>query len=72
MNDEIDLEKIVPPPPPEKKTGPFQCNFCGKSHLEVKKMVAGPGVFICDECIELCVDIIREDAPTFCCAPLKL
>ena len=38
------------------------CSFCGKSQQEVKKLIAGPSVFICDECIELCNDIILEEA----------
>ena len=37
------------------------CSFCGKSQHEVRKLIAGPSVFICDECVELCNDIIRED-----------
>ena len=37
------------------------CSFCGKSQHEVKKLIAGPTVFICDECVELCMDIIREE-----------
>ena len=37
------------------------CSFCGKSQNEVRKLIAGPQVFICDECIELCNDIIREE-----------
>lgn len=37
------------------------CSFCGKSQHEVKKLIAGPTVFICNECVELCVDIIREE-----------
>src|SRR5258708_30204508 len=37
------------------------CSFCGKSQHEVRKLIAGPSVFICDECIELCNDIIREE-----------
>ena len=37
------------------------CSFCGKSQHEVKKLIAGPSVFICDECVELCNDIIREE-----------
>jgi ATP-dependent Clp protease ATP-binding subunit ClpX len=41
--------------------GSLHCNFCGKSQKEVKKLIAGPGVYICDECIELCNDIIDED-----------
>ena len=38
------------------------CSFCGKSQHEVKKLIAGPSVFICDECIDLCNDIIRDEA----------
>jgi ATP-dependent Clp protease ATP-binding subunit ClpX len=38
------------------------CSFCGKSQKEVKKLIAGPTVYICDECIELCNDIIAEEA----------
>jgi ATP-dependent Clp protease ATP-binding subunit ClpX len=37
------------------------CSFCGKSQHEVRKLIAGPTVFICDECVELCMDIIKED-----------
>ncbi len=37
------------------------CSFCGKSQHEVKKLIAGPSVFICDECVDLCIDIIREE-----------
>jgi ATP-dependent Clp protease ATP-binding subunit ClpX len=39
------------------------CSFCGKGQNEVKKLIAGPSVFVCDECVELCVDIIQEDQP---------
>ena len=48
----------------EKKSGSeklLYCSFCGKSQHEVKKMIAGPSVFICDECIELCNDIVRDE-----------
>jgi len=48
----------------EKKGGSdklLYCSFCGKSQHEVKKLIAGPSVFICDECIELCNDIIRDE-----------
>src|SRR5487761_2768262 len=47
----------------EKNTGEklLYCSFCGKSQHEVRKLIAGPSVFICDECIELCNDIIREE-----------
>ncbi len=40
------------------------CSFCGKSQHEVRKLIAGPTVFICDECVELCMDIIREEGKT--------
>lgn len=40
------------------------CSFCGKSQHEVRKLIAGPTVFICDECVELCLDIIREESRT--------
>ncbi len=40
---------------------PLYCSFCGKSQHEVKKLIAGPNVFICDECIDLCTDIITEE-----------
>lgn len=46
----------------KKGEGALHCNFCGKSQKEVKKLIAGPGVYICDECIELCNDIIYEDS----------
>jgi ATP-dependent Clp protease ATP-binding subunit ClpX len=48
----------------EKKSGSeklLYCSFCGKSQHEVKKLIAGPSVFICDECIELCNDIVRDE-----------
>ena len=37
------------------------CSFCGKSQHEVRKLIAGPSVFICDECIDMCNDIIKEE-----------
>src|SRR6478672_3176064 len=40
---------------------PLHCTFCGKSQHEVRKLIAGPTVFICDECVELCMDIIGEE-----------
>ena len=40
------------------------CSFCGKNQHEVKKLIAGPSVFVCDECVDLCNDIIREEAAT--------
>jgi len=42
---------------------PIVCSFCGKQHQEVKKLIAGPSVFICDECIELCNEYMREETP---------
>ena len=39
----------------------LHCTFCGKSQHEVRKLIAGPTVFICDECVELCMDIISEE-----------
>src|SRR4029434_4839434 len=41
----------------------LHCSFCGKSQHEVKKLIAGPSVFICDECIDLCNEIIRDELP---------
>ena len=38
------------------------CSFCGKSQHDVRKLIAGPTVFICDECVELCMDIIKEES----------
>ena len=37
------------------------CSFCGKSQDEVRKLIAGPSVYVCDECVELCNDIIRDE-----------
>ena len=39
----------------------LKCSFCGKSQKQVRKLIAGPGVYICDECIELCNEIIEEE-----------
>ncbi len=48
-------------PPAEKRDASLTCSFCGKSQKEVKKLIAGPTVYICDECIGLCNDIIAEE-----------
>jgi ATP-dependent Clp protease ATP-binding subunit ClpX len=40
--------------------GLLKCSFCGKTEKEVKKLVAGPGVYICDGCVELCREVIAE------------
>ena len=52
----------------DKEENTLYCSFCGKSQHEVKKLIAGPTVFICDECVELCVEIIREETKA---APIK-
>ena len=39
----------------------LKCSFCGKSQKQVIKLIAGPGVYICDECIDLCVEIVEEE-----------
>lgn len=49
---------------PKKKKDELYCSFCGKAQQEVKKLVAGPDVYICDECIELCNEILLEDLDT--------
>ena len=48
----------------ETSKNTLYCSFCGKSQHEVRKLIAGPTVFICDECVELCMDIIREETKT--------
>jgi len=45
----------------EDRSGNLVCSFCGKSQDEVRKLIAGPTVYICDECIDLCNDIIAEE-----------
>ncbi len=45
----------------EKSSKLLYCSFCGKSQHEVRKLIAGPQVYICDECVDLCNDIIREE-----------
>jgi ATP-dependent Clp protease ATP-binding subunit ClpX len=49
----------------KKPNKPLFCTFCGKSQEEVQKLVAGPGVYICDECVELCNDILHEELAAF-------
>lgn len=44
--------------------GQLKCSFCGKDQESVRKLVAGPGVYICDECIELCTEIVEEEIGT--------
>ena len=45
----------------KEKSSTSYCSFCGKSQDEVRKMIAGPTVFICHECVDLCVEIIKEE-----------
>jgi ATP-dependent protease Clp ATPase subunit len=45
-----------------KKAGALRCSFCGKSQKDVKKLIAGPSVQICKECVIICVQIINDDA----------
>ncbi len=45
----------------KKDEAKLKCSFCGKTQNQVHKLVAGPGVYICDQCIELCSEIIEED-----------
>jgi hypothetical protein len=63
----MEITLRLPPLPPPPKTTPsvertrtFYCSFCGKSHREVSKLIAGPGVYICNECIDLCAAIVAE------------
>jgi ATP-dependent Clp protease ATP-binding subunit ClpX len=44
-----------------RKDSDLACSFCGKSQEQVRKLIAGPGVFICDDCIRLCAEIIEEE-----------
>src|SRR5229473_2754535 len=46
-----------------ERRGHPRCSFCGKSRNQVKKLVAGPGVFICNECVQLCNEVINEAGP---------
>ena len=47
-----------------KTISELRCSFCGKQHTEVGKLVAGPGVYICDGCVNLCVDVMAEATHT--------
>ena len=44
-------------------TSELRCTFCAKQHTEVAKLIAGPGIYICDRCVDLCVGILAEDTP---------
>lgn len=47
-----------------EEKGQLKCSFCGKTQDQVRKLVAGPGVYICDECIDLCTEIVEEELGT--------
>lgn len=49
---------------PQTRQRLYRCSFCGKAQTEVKKLIAGPGVFICDECVALCLPIIAKRSDT--------
>lgn len=55
----------------KREEGGLKCSFCGKAQLEVKKLIAGPAVYICDECIELCNEIMSEGHEPFFDIPLS-
>lgn len=65
INEDIKEEK-------ENKKRGLHCSFCGKYQTECQKLIAGPNVFICDECIRLCVEIINEECPVQCGPQYKL
>jgi ATP-dependent Clp protease ATP-binding subunit ClpX len=54
----MDIEDTMP----EKMTEDLFCSFCGKNQKEVKKLIAGPAVYICNECVQLCHEIIEDEA----------
>src|SRR5260370_12383331 len=53
-------ERAAVAPEPEAPQ-PLHCSFCSKSQHDVRKLIAGPGVYICDKCVEVCLDVIREE-----------
>ncbi|HXV05171.1 MAG TPA: ClpX C4-type zinc finger protein, partial [Solirubrobacterales bacterium] len=60
-NHPVPLEEEIPLARPTDSNEQLLCSFCGKSQRQVKKLIAGPGVYICDECIDLCNEIIDEE-----------
>lgn len=50
----------APPATPPRMYGDLQCSFCGKAQREIRKLIAGPTVYICNECVELCVSIVVD------------
>jgi hypothetical protein len=60
----LERQNFLTPPaePPHVKDDPLRCSFCGQSQFEVKKLIAGPKVNICNECVDICVEVISDDA----------
>jgi hypothetical protein len=56
FRDQSPKERVMSPSPEGRASA--RCSFCGKFQYQVKRLIAGPGVFICDECVMLCIDII--------------
>ena len=53
----------------EDRSGNLVCSFCGKSQDEVRKLIAGPTVYICDECVDICHQVVNADAEEHVAAP---
>jgi ClpX C4-type zinc finger len=58
------LPELVPVKADPTDPRSFYCSFCGKHRSEVRKLISGPRAFICNECVQLCFDIMNEDSPT--------
>jgi len=73
MEEELNVGKVEIPEPKAETKGIASCDFCGKTQREVRAVIAGPSSNICDECIELCVQLVREkNDPHFCHDRLEL
>lgn len=55
------MDDLDDPDDSEAPARPLRCSFCGKTQTEVRKLIAGPQVFICDECVGMCVEILQSD-----------
>lgn len=73
MEEELNVGNVDIPEPKAETKGIASCDFCGKTQREVRAVIAGPSSNICDECIELCVQLVREkNDPHFCHDRLEL
>jgi hypothetical protein len=54
------IAKAAAKTPAKRPSNPTICSFCGKSHAEVRKLIAGPGVYICDSCVTVCKNILDK------------